>query len=581
MRDRILRACIAAAPPAGSLAGQRARKALRATLFGASFALLFASPARSDVQQFTDGAFPASCWTSTKIIDTTGGGATFVSSTVGAGGNPGAYRDTSHTFGLGAILVAHMNSCAIYYPSAAPIASIDFSYDLIHFTGVSVGGAVGYRLALLQAGTYYQSVNSDIFATSWQTFGSTGQKANAFARVVGPGPLNPDFTCAGGPIQLGFISANSQGGTAPITKHSGLDNWSVTLNLGQVSYRDGTFGPGWVSTKILDTTGGGATFVSSTFASGGNPGAYRDTSHTFGAGAIIVGHFDPANTYDPSTEAVVSIDVSYDLVHITGISVGGAVAYRLGIQQGTAYYGLPNDNIFSTNWTGFSHTGVVASNFALVAGTGPALPDFTTTGTPMTFGFLSSNSQGGPGAITKVSGIDDWSVTLHMLERCPPSPGGPECFCDGSPNNGPCGNNGATGNGCANSANAMGAQLVVTGDPKSEFGGGVGADTVALTVTGMPASTVVIFFKGAPGSLPMPFYSGLLCCGGALKRFGAKSASLGSATFGFPNSSEKVSIAGQSPPGEAACYQAWYRDPTPPCAGKVANLSNSYRIHWK
>lgn len=563
---------------------ERGRKVFSTAAVGTLFAFLLApSTAQADVQQFTDGTFAPNCWTSTEILDTTpAGAATFVSTTVGAGGNPGAYRDTAHTFGQGAILVAHINTCATYYPNVTPIAEIDFSYDLIHFTGVSIGGAVGYRLALLQNGTYYQSVNSDIFATSWQTFGSTGQQATNFTRVVGTGPLNPDFSCNGAPIRLGFISGNSQGGVNAITKQSGLDNWSVTLHLAQESYRDGTFGAGWVSTEIVDTTPfGAATFVSTTMGAGGNPGAYRDTSHTFGQGSIIVGHFNPANTYDPATEPVVSIDCSYDLVHFTGVSVGGAVAYRLGIQQGTDVYGAINDNIFSTSWTSFSHTGLVASNFVLVAGTGPALPVFGVAGAPMTFGFLSSNSQGGATPITKVSGIDDWSVTVHTLERCPPTFGGPECFCDGAPNVGPCGNNGATGNGCANSANALGAQLVATGDAKSEFGGGVGADTVALAATGMPASTVAIFFKGAPGALPTPFQSGLLCCGGPVKRFGAKTATTGTVTFGFPNASEKVSIAGQSPPGEAACYQSWYRDAMTPCTGKPSNLTNSYRIHWK
>src|SRR5262249_17463878 len=106
------------------------------TLFRTRLATLLApalltSAALAHGQTYTDGSFPASCWTSTKIGDTTpGASATFTSTTLPTGGNPADYRETSHTFANGVILVAHMSSCAIYDPSTTPICSIDFSYDL-------------------------------------------------------------------------------------------------------------------------------------------------------------------------------------------------------------------------------------------------------------------------------------------------------------------------------------------------------------------------------------------------------------------------------------------------------------------
>ena len=565
---------LARAPKSQDCAIARARLPLAASFFALSLLPGFAA---ADTQTFTDGVFPVSCWTSTKIVDTTpSSAATFVSTSPGAGGNPANYRDTKHTFGLGTIIVAHMNACAWYDPSTVPIAAIDVSYDLIHFTGISIGGAVAYRLALLQNGTYYGAVNDDIFSTAWTPFAHTTLQAGNFVKIAGSGPDVPDFRCTGAPIRFGFLSGNSQGGAAPVTKHSGLDNWSVTLHLGSKTFIDGSFGASWTSTKILDTTpASAATFTSTSLSPGGNPTLYRETTHTYGAGIIEVAHINSLATHDPSMDPLISVDFSYDLEHLTGVSVGGAVAYRLALLQGGLYYHTTPDNIFATTWTGFAHTNYVATDFTLVTGAGPINPDFSATGSVMQFGFTSANSQSGTTPVTKTSGLDNWRVKLHTIDRCTGLVGTPFCFCQ----DGPCGNSGAAGNGCANSVSSLGAHLTASGNAQSLFGGG-GPDTVQFTVTGTPLTSPMVLFKGNPLAVPGTLQSGRLCCGAPIRRLVVKSASGGGATFGFPNASEVISILGQSPPGQTACYQVWYRDPMTPCVGLPSNLTNGYTIVW-
>lgn len=527
-----------------------------------------------DLQQYSDGTFTPSCWTSTKIVDTTpGASATFTSTTMFAGGNPTDYRETSHTFNAGAIIVAHMNSCATYDPSQTPICAVDFSYDLVHFTGISVGGAVGYRLALLQGGTYYSTTNDDVFGVSWQNFAHTGYGPQNFTRVVGSGPTLPDFSCAGAPITLGFMSVNSANQLA--TKVSGIDNWNVVLHLGKATYADGSFGFNWTSTKIYDSTPGAtATFASVTPIIGGNPGTFRETTHTWGAGAILVAHLNSAAVHNPATEPVYSIDTSWDLKHTTGVSIGGAVGYRLAIQQGSAIYGGPNDDIFSTSWTSFSRTNILPSDFTLWSGFGSPTPDFSATGAPMTLGFISANSQGGPGFVTKVSGIDNWVVVMHTMPACTPTVGNAYCFGDGSGTLCPCSPtipNGLPGRGCPNSVNAVGARLQALGQAK------ISNDTLVLQGSGMPNGPC-LYFQGS-AAVNNVFGDGLRCAGGQVVRLGVKINVCGSSkypdTFDLP-----ISIAGGATPPNTYHFQVWYRDAASYCTASTFNLTNGIFLSW-
>src|SRR5262245_47595237 len=168
--------------PLASLASRARRSGAGALLAVA----LIAGSARAQTHKYFDGTFGGT-WTSTIIVDTAPP-ATVTSTTLASGGNPGAYRDTTHTFGLGAVIVAHINSAAVFNPPSEQMWSIDFSYDLNYFDASTVGGAVAYRLAMLQAGSYYGTANDNIFVNSWTPVAHFALTANDFTLVSGSGP---------------------------------------------------------------------------------------------------------------------------------------------------------------------------------------------------------------------------------------------------------------------------------------------------------------------------------------------------------------------------------------------------------
>ena len=174
----------------------------------------------------SDGTF-SSNWTSVVVVNTSGG--SFSSSHVSTGGNPTDYRQTVHTYGYGAIVVAHLNTQCAYNPQTqGALVSLGYSYDLRHFSPPA-GQAVGYRLLVFQDNTYYAGPMDQVFNDLWATFSNTALTATSFTKIAGTGTaLNPDFTASGQPITFGYITANSNPNTKTTsTRTSGIDNWCV------------------------------------------------------------------------------------------------------------------------------------------------------------------------------------------------------------------------------------------------------------------------------------------------------------------------------------------------------------------
>src|SRR6185436_11137514 len=93
--------------------------------------------------------------------------------------------------------------------------------------------------------------------------------------------------------EFGYETANSQGGTCSsiTTKVSGIDNYVVTITPEDPHCDQYFSDANWTSTKIGDTTcGQSATFVAGRQAAGGNPGSYRQVSHTYSEGGLRVAH---------------------------------------------------------------------------------------------------------------------------------------------------------------------------------------------------------------------------------------------------------------------------------------------------
>lgn len=199
--------------------------------------------------------------------------------------------------------------------------------------------------------------------------------------------------------------------------------FATTVTAASVDFFDGSFADGdWEATKIVDTTAGAtASFSATRIPAGGNPDAYRQVTHVYDAGNIFVGHLSLGATYDPSASgAILSLGYGYDLIHINP-PVSQAVGYAIAIfQDGNWYSSNPVDVVFPQAWTTFGASGLTAASFVRRAGTGPATPDFSGLGGPLTFGYLSLNSNtGGAPGLTRVSGIDNWHVELTTVPLPP------------------------------------------------------------------------------------------------------------------------------------------------------------------
>jgi hypothetical protein len=202
----------------------------------------------------------------------------------------------------------------------------------------------------------------------------------------------------------------------------GLLGISVTASAATVTFTDNAFlDADWSATKIIDTTAGAtASFVAAQVATGGNPDSYRQVQHTYDAGIIAVAHLKSDAIYDPSvTGAIQSIAYSYDLIHFNP-PPAQAVAYGIALLQNGVWYRTSFDTIFPEVWTGFAAANLTAANFALAAGTGPTNPDFSATGAAMTFGYASfNNNTGGNPDLVRLSGIDNWQVTVTSVPLPP------------------------------------------------------------------------------------------------------------------------------------------------------------------
>lgn len=187
----------------------------------------------------------------------------------------------------------------------------------------------------------------------------------------------------------------------------------VPAHAGNLTYTDGTFTVGWTHAKVLDTTPGAQAVFTTLVQPGGFPvGNYQETTHTWADGIIVVAHFSSAN-WNPLNGAVCSIDFAFDARHFTGSTVGGAVRVRLAVQQnGSTYHQAAGIDVTDDLWASFVDVDATPSTFVKVDGNGPSIPDFSCSGTPITFGYTTSNSANG-GPWTKVVGLDNVILTVH------------------------------------------------------------------------------------------------------------------------------------------------------------------------
>jgi hypothetical protein len=161
------------------------------------------------------------------------------------------------------------------------------------------------------------------------------------------------------------------------------------------------------------------------------------------------------------------------------------------------------------------------------------------------------------------TGIDNPRITIEL--------GNAYCFGDGSGTPCPCNNDSTTATGCKNSTGG-GASIDAFGSAS------VAADDLVLVASGMPPHVSVFLFQGtlqANGGAGTMLGDGLLCAGGALKRFPVHAADgAGSASWG-----PGLSAFGGWTAGATRNFQAWYRNNGGPC-GSGFNLSSARSISF-
>ena len=236
------------------------------------------------------------------------------------------------------------------------------------------------------------------------------------------------------------ITATSQGvpGTATVTV-------TAPGPAPPVVFSDGTFNAGdWQLALATNGPGGtGVAFFDAVFEGiEGNPGTFMRIKHVHNPSNNIIDPSQPKSNiltfhrrigaeYDPSTlGAITSIDYSEDrILFECGFSgCDGQVTGPAVLQDGDLYVvvvGNTNDRDVNRVWGALSSSGLTANNFSLaVVGVnfpGPNTliqdfnrhPDFSSSGSPMVFGFFRAGTHTAPIFQTRMAGIDNWQVTVN------------------------------------------------------------------------------------------------------------------------------------------------------------------------
>jgi hypothetical protein len=200
-----------------------------------------------ETKEFSDSEFLDGDWSSVKITDTTvGQTATYAAFCSTTGGNPDAYRHVTHNWcGDGSqsqgFSVGHLQNGAWYDPGQfGPILEIDVSLDAIFNPRVNPN-AVACGPMIFQDGHYYR-VQGTITAQSWTTLTFDDLTETDFVNLNGGPTTIPDFSGSGSPLQLGFFTANSTGGSRCLVTNSGFDNWLVTVSHQATPVKTTTWG---------------------------------------------------------------------------------------------------------------------------------------------------------------------------------------------------------------------------------------------------------------------------------------------------------------------------------------------------
>jgi len=181
---------------------------------------------------------------------------------------------------------------------------------------------------------------------------------------------------------------------------------------------------------LLVPVGLGGSISSDHVSSGGNPGAYRQINNVVNpapagpdVSAIFGFHGKVGADYDMATMGVINaIDFSIDYKSI--YSSFGGQAFGITIKQDDVYYVQRQYTYAVFNWQTSLNTGLLASDFSelLFDSENLALdynsnPDFSASGSLISFGFYTANSTGTSSSSPqpKTIAYDNWSVVVNPV----------------------------------------------------------------------------------------------------------------------------------------------------------------------
>jgi hypothetical protein len=201
--------------------------------------------------------------------------------------------------------------------------------------------------------------------------------------------------------------------------------WDVSAAVS--TFFDGTFNAGdWVSGPVISSINAvAANLTNQQNLTGGDPGAFSKFSTAVsgvGLSSVYrVSYFNNAAIYDPSSSgAILKMSGGFNNNLFSSTSVFDVFDASIVLRQKGAVY-LP-ENFFglqdvAPHWYGgntlFGTSVPVgsASDWHLMVGSGPTIPDFSEKGSPIQFGLLVG-AYFDSGSGTVVGGVDNWTITV-------------------------------------------------------------------------------------------------------------------------------------------------------------------------
>ena len=187
-----------------------------------------------------------------------------------------------------------------------------------------------------------------------------------------------------------------------------------------VVFTDGTFNDAdWVTTIEVDTTPD-LVVTAGQVPTGGNPDEFRSITHQFTRFNTGTLHVQVSQVYNPAVQgAIESIDFSADLKRLTPDRF---LVHNFVIVQNGEPYALLGGDVFNTfnDWTMVSKLNVTLADVSPRPVAFP-LPDFSTSGAPIMFGYTGSAFSSATDLKTITSGLDNWRVTINRVKAPEPS----------------------------------------------------------------------------------------------------------------------------------------------------------------